>query len=329
MKKSEWTWNEVDKTKMRSRSCLRGSRSGDEGYAWGPMKKPSHRLRGSSAASEGRPSYEVVGELIEEEICDCGFCAGTGEFPTGSTCPVCKGRSNIKINPPGVKCAFCKGIGKAQTRSMITCLVCKGKGVVSVTKPIETCSQCNGTGRSGMSSSLACGKCKGKGVVTVKEVAGEGASGEKRFIRSPSGSERDVAKALCQLGGDGSVAQVSAKTRVTTNYVEYLCKSMVDRGYVERIGVGVYALTPGCEKAMEQIEINDLEKVTSEERKFLSTIGEVYEDLTAKQIADMMGEQDVRRVLKMCKSMGKKDLVDVSLSGKISITPKGEKAIST
>lgn len=318
----DWTWKPT--TPQRAMRRARRSRTGYQNLPWSPMKARGI-LRGSSD-TEGKAIEEVVGKIIRDEFYNCGFCSGTGQRPLGSTCPACKGRGQISINPPAIRCAFCKGRGEAQPRSMITCLTCKGKGVVSIVEPIEICSQCNGSGRSSASHNLPCGRCKGKGVVSAVRAMGQEAGEEKVFLRSPGGSERDVAEAIYQLGGEASVAEISPRVRMSTSYTEYVCKSATNKGYLEKVGRTVYALTPECEEAMEQKEISDLERVSSEEKEILEIIRDGGE-ITSKEIAEKMGIGDVNYITKICKSMGKEDLVDVLLSGKVVITPKGERAL--
>jgi len=291
-----------------------------------PHEGKRRLLRGSSEARGGIAIEDVVGKIIREPFHKCGFCSGTGQRPLGSTCPACKGRGEIAINPPAVRCAFCRGRGEAQPRSMITCLACKDKGIVSIVEPIEVCSQCNGSGRSSASHALACGRCKGKGVVSIGRRMGGDVGEESRFLRSPGGSERDVAEAIYQLGGEAAVAEIAPRIRVSSSYTEYVCKSMASTGYLERLGRTMYALTPECERAMERKEVSDLERVTPEQKAILNILSHSG-DTTPKEIADKMSIKDVRYVTKLCNSMGKENLVDVLLSGKVVLTPKGERAL--
>ena len=313
----DWTWKPTTPGKAVRRA--RRSRTGYQDLPWSPMKARG-MLRGSSDTGGGKPLEEVVGKIIREDFYKCGFCNGTGQRPLGSNCPVCKGRGQISISPPAVKCAFCKGKGEAQPRSLITCRICRGKGVVSIFEPIQVCPECGGRGHTfSGSESPPCKRCKGKGVITAGE-------GEKRFLPSPSGSERDVAGVIYQLGGEASVAEISPRVRMSTAYTEYVCKAMANKGYLDKAGRTVYTLTPECEKAMEKKEISDLERVSAEEKEILEIIRDGGE-ITSKEIAEKMGIRDVNYITKICKSMGKEDLIDVLLSGKIVITPKGEKAL--
>ena len=255
----EHDWNWKPTTPAKAKRHVRRSQKGCDDLPWSPMKG-RRMFKGSSANEGGKAIEEVVGKIIRDEFYSCGFCSGTGQRPLGSTCPACKGKGQISINPPAVRCAFCKGRGEAQPRSMITCLTCKGKGVVSIVEPIEICSQCNGSGRSSASHNLACGKCKGKGVVSIERSMSGEASEEKTFLRSPGGSERDVAETIYELGGEASVAEISPRARMSTTYTEYVCKSMANKGYLEKVGRTVYALTLECEKAMEQKKISSQER---------------------------------------------------------------------
>lgn len=319
----DWSWKPTTPAKAARRA--RRSKAGYQDLPWSPMKS-RHMLKGLSDSGGKKVIEDVVGKIIRDESYSCGFCSGKGQRPPGSTCPVCKGKGQISVNPPAVRCAFCKGRGEAQPRSMITCLSCKGKGVVSIVEPIEICSQCNGSGRSSAGHNLPCGKCKGKGVVSAERGVGQEAGEERAFLRSPGGSERDVAEVIYQLGSEASVAEISPRARISTAYTEYVCKSMANKGYLEKVGRTVYVLTPECEEALEQKEVGDLERVSPEQKEILEIVRDGGEG-TPKEIADRMGIRDVSYITKRCKSMGKEDLVDVLLSGKIVIAPKGERVL--
>jgi len=140
------------------------TKSLDEGWIWHSVKVEKE---GKSDISRDKPKKIV--ELLWDEWYDCAFCNGTGEKPKGSVCSVCKGKKQIQLTPPVVKCASCKGRGEEKPRSNITCTPCRGKGYVSVTEPVEVCPACNGVGRT-RGSNLACVQCKGIGVITIKEV---------------------------------------------------------------------------------------------------------------------------------------------------------------
>jgi len=103
----------------------------------------------------------------ENDKLDCAFCAGKGEKPKGSRCSVCGGNGKISVQPPAIKCAYCKGTGKEKPRSNLTCTVCRGKGYVSVREPLSTCPKCHGKGAD-PHNKLPCTKCRGKGVITGK-----------------------------------------------------------------------------------------------------------------------------------------------------------------
>ena len=317
---SDWSWKPTTPAKAARRA--RRSRTGFQDLPWSPMKARG-MFRGSRNSSDtegGKALQEVVGKIMREDFYNCGFCGGKGERPLGSVCPVCKGKGQISVNPPALRCAFCKGKGESQPRSLMTCRICKGKGIVSIVEPINLCPECGGRGHiSSGSETPPCKRCKGKGVVSAGQE-------RKRFMPNPSGSERDVAQVIHQLGGEASVAEMSPGARISTAYTEYVCKSMANKGYLEKVGRTVYALTPECEQAMEQKEIADLEKVSPEQKEILEIIGDGAE-VAPKEIADMMGIRDVSYITKRCKSMGKEDLVDVLLSGNVVITAKGEKAL--
>jgi len=109
----------------------------------------------------------MTGTILEGEEFPCAFCKGTGvTAKTHARRPVCGGKGTVKVTPPAVICAYCKGRGEVPVRSGITCTVCRGKGVVSVKEPIEVCPACRGTGAAG-GGNLPCMTCQGKGVVTA------------------------------------------------------------------------------------------------------------------------------------------------------------------
>ena len=105
--------------------------------------------------------------FLYEESYPCSFCRGVGEKPKGSVCSVCKGKKEVALRPPVIKCVYCKGRGEERRLSNTTCTVCGGKGFVSVVPPVAICSSCRGRGVSG-EGKLPCTQCKGKGVVTIR-----------------------------------------------------------------------------------------------------------------------------------------------------------------
>ena len=110
----------------------------------------------------------VAREILKGEEFPCAFCKGTGVVrKTSSQCPVCRGQRVVKVTPPAVICAYCRGRGDYPVRSNITCVVCSGKGIVSVREPVELCQNCRGTGAASQSK-LPCLVCRGKGVVTAR-----------------------------------------------------------------------------------------------------------------------------------------------------------------
>lgn len=119
-------------------------------------------------ARTGQPA--VTGRILEGETFPCTFCEGTGAAGvvrgTSGRCPVCRGQRTVRVTPPAVACAYCRGRGEVSPRSNITCTVCRGKGVVSVREPIQACPACKGRGATG-GGHLPCTTCYGKGVVTA------------------------------------------------------------------------------------------------------------------------------------------------------------------
>ncbi|GFP36629.1 hypothetical protein HKBW3S44_00310, partial [Candidatus Hakubella thermalkaliphila] len=74
----------------------------------------------------------------------------------------------VRLKPPVVMCAYCKGGGEEHPRANVTCTACRGKGFISVKEPVERCPHCRGTGAD-PHSKLSCIVCRGAGVVTAEE----------------------------------------------------------------------------------------------------------------------------------------------------------------
>jgi len=114
----------------------------------------------------------TLGRVLSGSTFPCAYCHGTGDqLHMRSKCPVCRGKGFIKVNPPAVICAFCRGTGESPPRSHLTCPACRGKGVMSVKEPFEKCDACRGLGRV-TGTQLPCMNCKGAGVATIKRTDG-------------------------------------------------------------------------------------------------------------------------------------------------------------
>jgi len=114
----------------------------------------------------------TLGRVRSGSTFPCAYCHGTGnQLHMKSKCPVCHGTGSIKVNPPVVTCAFCRGTGESPPQSHLTCPACRGKGVMGVKEPFERCDACRGLGRV-TGTHLPCMKCKGAGVATVKRTDG-------------------------------------------------------------------------------------------------------------------------------------------------------------
>lgn len=219
-------------------------------WAWEPV------------ATSGRAYSRKTGQILRQEIYDCAFCKGTGERPAGSKCPVCKGKGTVRVKPPAVTCALCKGRGEEQPRSALTCSACRGKGVVSVQEPIKICPTCNGRGRQ-IGSNLYCMSCKGSGVVTVKTgKEGEGSAA----IRKPGGSEWEALKVINDIGRAGRNG-VGGRMRVSSHYAEYVLKSLLNKGLLEKESRDIYILSPAGKKIFEKIAAEKPAEKTSEKPK--------------------------------------------------------------
>ncbi|MFQ5901643.1 MAG: hypothetical protein ACE5IH_08815 [Thermodesulfobacteriota bacterium] len=309
-------------TRKKRRRGNQGLTVVEGGLIWKPMRFQQGRQAVGTRME--KTIGEVVGEVLREARYKCAFCKGKGEKPLGSRCPVCKGRGEVSImNPPAVRCAFCKGRGEAKPRSNVTCLACKGKGIIPVVEPIEVCCHCKGLGHNPGNNTLHCGRCRGKGVVTVKE-RHRNTEETKRFIRRPNGSEREAARVVYELG-EASNVDIGARTRVSSSYAEYICKSMVEKGCLERVSRGRYILTPDCEKVMAEEEEKDLEKVTPDQREVLKAV-ERKGEIAVKEISEEMGVP-LDSMRKICTTLGERDFVDIMKSGMVRLRHKGEKVV--
>ncbi|MFQ5840859.1 MAG: hypothetical protein ACE5I8_00365 [Thermodesulfobacteriota bacterium] len=56
----------------------------------------------------------------------------------------------------------------------------------------------------------------------------------------------------CKGRGEASHVDIGARLRVSSAYAEYICNSLVKRGYLEKVGRNLYVLTPDCEEEMEK-----------------------------------------------------------------------------
>lgn len=209
----------------------------DVGIAW------EHEPIARDGATYGRVGK--VGQILRQQVYDCPFCKGTGLRPASSKCPVCKGRGTVRVQPPAVICAYCKGRGEETPRSALTCSVCKGKGVVRVKEPIKICPNCRGRGKP-RGAGLYCLTCRGTGVVTVKtRKEGDG------YVRRPSGSEWEALQIIHELGRAGRHT-VGGKMHVSTAYADYVCKSLLKKGLIEKESRDVYVLSESAKLIFEK-----------------------------------------------------------------------------
>lgn len=216
-----------------------------EEWVWQPIKMgPSH-------TSYGRG---VVGKVLAESVYDCAFCRGSGERPRGSTCPVCKRKGSIKVQPPAVMCAYCRGRGEDKPRTLITCSACKGIGVISVKEPVGTCHHCRGTGKE-PTNKLPCGSCRGSGVMTS---SGNGKDGGDAYdesddytgwVQPPSGSEREALEIILDKGRAGRCT-VGKYMAVSATYAEMVCNSLAKKGLVRKGEGRIYYPTLKGKKAL-------------------------------------------------------------------------------
>ncbi|MBC8284919.1 MAG: hypothetical protein H8E32_13970 [Nitrospinae bacterium] len=258
---SQWNWDKVDH--RRSKSQHSSIPKMQDEWQWETVKM------GPSYTSYGRGT---VGKILTEEVYDCGFCRGKGQKPAGSVCPVCRGQGTMKVDPPAVMCAYCKGKGQEKPRSNITCTCCKGSGIVRVNEPIEVCEHCKGRGAE-PTNKLPCGKCRGSGVITVKieiepdiEIKPNAwqpfafkktsikADEEKpRTLHKPSGSELDAMKIILNKGPIGAW-KIGRSIGVSANYAEMICRSLRENGAIELCEGRLFTATPSGKKVMGENE---------------------------------------------------------------------------
>ncbi|MEW6685012.1 MAG: hypothetical protein AB1393_02240 [Candidatus Edwardsbacteria bacterium] len=254
----DWEWDSSSYKRIRTGKT--GIKKLKDEWIWQPVK-----LRPA-----GQYASHQVGEILEDEIYPCGFCNGAGEKPRGSKCSVCRGAGTVSVEPPTVRCAYCKGSGEEKPRSNVTCTACRGKGVIHVEEPVDICPHCRGTGKE-PTNKLVCIKCRGKGVVTVKEEEEQpwelqeeeleevGSFTEERsqdkvkeeLVRSVAGSEREALEVVKELGQADRVAVGrNMSPPVSSAYAEQLCDALVKKRLLLRHGL-LYTLTPNGEKVLE------------------------------------------------------------------------------
>lgn len=211
-----------------------------------------------------------IGKLLMETTYPCGFCGGKGEKPKGTVCSVCRGASEVTVNPPAVVCAYCKGRGEEKPRGNVTCTVCRGAGFVSVKEPVEGCTHCRGKGTE-PNNKLPCLKCRGKGVVT-KASPGKSMPPQEDFQRrtrfqmeqkkrfqerpakqkkSPTGSEIEVLEVYYESKRRKKPINVSSCTGMTPAYVSMLIRSLVENGFLIATAPRKYEITPKGIKFLE------------------------------------------------------------------------------
>ncbi|MCK4431986.1 MAG: MarR family transcriptional regulator, partial [Candidatus Aminicenantes bacterium] len=133
---------------------------------------------------------------------------------------------------------------------------------------------------------------------------------------------------IYHMGGEASVAEIAPRVRISTAYTEYICKSMLDKGYLEKVSKTIYALTPECEKAIEEKEIRDIERVTDGEKEILRILRNGGE-ISAKEIAHKLRINDFKIVKRICLKLAKQDMLDLLTSGKYILSAKGEKILQS
>ncbi|MFH1952474.1 MAG: hypothetical protein ABIL06_12750 [Pseudomonadota bacterium] len=204
-----------------------------------------------------------VGKLLAETSYPCGFCKGSGGKPKGTVCSVCRGSGEVKIDPPALRCAYCKGRGEERPRSNVTCTVCRGKGFVSVKEPMEGCTRCRGRGAE-PNNKLPCLECGGKGVVSktsrpevvrpkvdfYRQVRFQ--TEQKKLMmdrpnkqrRNPTASETEVLEVYYESKRQKIPLNVSNYTGMSPAYVDMMGRSLVENGFLVAIAPRKYEITP-------------------------------------------------------------------------------------
>lgn len=253
-----WQKSSIRRVK-RERDIVGGREEGwDSPLTWETVRS------GGSAAYSARTELKI--NILDGDTYLCSFCQGKGEKPRGSLCSVCKGTGTVALQPPVIKCVYCRGRGEERPRSNITCTVCSGKGFVSVNEPIEMCPACDGRGSS-RESKLPCTKCKGKGIIAATTYLKDEPADANRQLRDrnfynnsdsrgrmPSGSEWEVLLAVKNLGAADSYA-IGARMKISSEYAAHLSNSLCENNYLYKVSPKSMALTSKGEKVMRQKEI--------------------------------------------------------------------------
>lgn len=202
-----------------------------------------------------------------------------------------------EVLPPGMyDCVYCKGEGKALLHNRIfTCRICKGSGTIYMEQPSVRCVYCKGTGKEERGRDLPCRVCKGKGIVPVVEPI--------EVCPECKGTGRELkGKLPCKLcKGSGVVSREQA---------EKVLQPQQAKGGKEGDPSSYSVTGVGC--APTGTEVEALGKIAEFEG------GRAH----FQQIARKLGRNsNYARVL--CRSLGKGDYIDFSLSGIAQITPKG------
>ena len=154
-------------------------------------------LRGEKLWWQARP-VEVPASRLGNVVHLCAFCRGTGESPGRRTqCPSCFGAGAVRLEPPVIRCALCRGQGRASDSLCLACLACRGKGIHAYKGTLIRCRKCRGTGGWG---AIACIECSGKGAIPSGQELGERLARRRevdaRGVARPEKSRCSVAQVL-------------------------------------------------------------------------------------------------------------------------------------
>jgi len=252
----DWAWDSV--SHKGTQTNRRNVKKLKDDWVWEPVKIGPGQSYGG----------HQKGALLSDGTYPCGFCSGKGQKPMGSMCPVCRGTGTVSVDPPTVRCAYCKGKGTEKPISNVTCTACGGKGVIHVEEPVETCSRCRGTGKE-LTNKLVCIKCRGKGVVTVQEenkqiydfgqeierlddlAQNKPRTEREKPIGFATGSEREALRIIKELNqADAIAVGRNISPPISPAYAKQLCDALLKKRLLLRHGV-LYSLTPHGEKVLE------------------------------------------------------------------------------
>lgn len=145
---------------------------------------------------QARP-VEVPASRLGNVVHLCALCHGTGKCHSWrGECPSCSGAGTVRLEPPVVRCALCRGRGRATNSLHLACLACRGKGVHPAEGALSRCPRCRGTGGW---RALACTECSGKGLVVDRRGTRERTKQVWPIVREATGRLEELQGSAAQL----------------------------------------------------------------------------------------------------------------------------------